>query len=359
MFRELLSAYRKIQYSIFSRYQNGMMNAGQTCQLDLPSDDESHGDVVHPCVRYYDEGFEGHKWWMVYTPYYQGNPAIENPILCYAENNGTEPPLKWKFYCLVNEKPTDGYNSDPTLLFYNHQLYVAWRENIETHTEKYDYVRATFIGQVNDGVVRKYEKPLLWTTDDEIDAETCPTLMPYPDGWQICYGMHLKFHSKLVKRLRQPWLPIIKKMLLVSDLLGFYSEQKHYGIAIWRGSYDLSKPFKYEKTVRFKNCNRLYRPWHMDFFDYEGRRFAVVQTNQCNADIALAWSEDNEHFEFYRKPLITNKSINKLGIYKPSAGVTSSGLFFLYYTAQDKDNRSLNKLYLTVMPFTELLKNVE
>ena len=96
----------------------------------------------------------------------------------------------------------------------------------------------------------------------------------------------------------------------------------------------------------------------MDFFDYDRKRYAVVQSNMCNADIVLAWSDDNRHFSFYPKPLITNKSIGRLGIYKPCAFVLN-GNFYLFYTAQDKDNRALNKLYMTQMDFDELISKIK
>ena len=47
---------------------------------------------------------------------------------------------------------------------------------------------------------------------------------------------------------------------------------------------------------------------------------------------------------------MTNFSCEKIGIYKPTAGEVE-GTFFLYYTAQDLGNRSLNKMYLTATKF--------
>ena len=55
---------------------------------------------------------------------------------------------------------------------------------------------------------------------------------------------------------------------------------------------------------------------------------------------------------------MTNETSGKVGIYKPTAGVVD-GRFFLYYTAQDVDNRTLNKLYLITMDFNELLKKLQ
>lgn len=358
--RKLLSVYRRFQYFVFGRQKYGVLESGQQVIVEPFLYEINHGDVVHPCVRYISEGFEGHKWWMVYTPYYSSNAALENPILCYAEETDpSTPPTEWKVYCLVNEKPLDGYNSDPALLFDDGQLFVFWRENIVSNKEKYDYWRASFCAHVKDGRVEKCSyKPVVQTDDDEIDAETCPTFIKEADGTYTCYGMHLQFHSKKLKKLSQPIRKIVDCIMLISDLLGVYSQQKHFGIAIWKGK-EIYEPFNYLKTVKFHNCNKLYRPWHMDFFDYEGKRYAIVQTNMSNADICLAISDDGENFTFFKKPLITNATIGKLGIYKPCAGVTTDGLFYLYYTAQDVENRSLNKLYLTEMSFNKLLAEIQ
>lgn len=357
--REMLKFYRHIQYAVFRRRHYGTMSPGVKVSVTNYREEENHGDIVHPCVRYISEGFEGHYWWMVYTPYYGANAALENPILCYSDENDAEkPPKEWKVYCLVNDKPVDGYNSDPTLLFVDGQLYVYWRENIVQNKDKYDYWRATFCARVINGSVEKCsDVPVVQTNDDEIDAETCPTFMKNPDGLFVCYAMHLQFHSKYVKRLKRSWRGVVEKVLLVSDLLGFYSQQKHFGIAIWKGT-NPNKSFAYKKTVKFKNCNKLYRPWHMDFFDYNEKRYAIVQTNMSNADLCLAKSDDGENFTFFKRPLITNKTIDKVGIYKPCAGVTPLGKFYLYYTAQDKNNRSLNTLYLTEIPFDKLLLKI-
>lgn len=86
--------------------------------------------MVHPCVRYIPEGYLGHKWWLVYTPYFRSDASLEQPVLCYAESDDAEIfPRSWKTHCLVKDKLEDGYNSDPTLLYYEGKLYVYWREN--------------------------------------------------------------------------------------------------------------------------------------------------------------------------------------------------------------------------------------
>lgn len=358
--RILLNAYRRLQYAICSRPHYGVMQPGVEVKVEHFRFEENHGDIVHPCVRYISEGFEGHNWWMVYTPYYAADSSMENPILCYSEEKGSNtPPTEWKVYGLVNKKPEDGYNSDPTLLYKDGQLYVFWRENYEHSPKPHKYIRATYAVKVKNGSFEKLGGEILYTEDKERDAETCPTFMLNKDGSVTAYAMHLKFHSERIRDMRNPWLKKLSLMVvLLSDLLGIYSQQKHYGIASWKQQGGLTEPFVHTKTTKIVNCNKLYRPWHMDLFDWEGKRYAIIQSGQCNADLCLAVSEDIEQFTMQNKPLITIATIGKLGIYKPCANVTPNGTFYLYYTAQDKDNRALNKLYITTMNFKELLAKI-
>lgn len=355
--RQLITAYRYLQYFLCGRKHYGVMQPGVEVEVEPFRFEENHGDIVHPCVRFISEGFEGHNWWMVYTPYYAADSSMENPILCYAEEEDPNtPPTEWKVYGLVNEKPEDGYNSDPTLLYKNGQLYVFWRENYEHSKKPHKFIRATYVAKVSYGTFEKVGKEVLFTEDKEIDAETCPTFMVNIDGSVTAYAMHLKFHSERIRDMRSAWM---KKNALrvvgLTDLLGFYSQQNHYGIAIWKQQGEISEPFEHTTTNKIAKCNKLYRPWHMDLFDWDGKRYAIIQTNQMNADLCLAVSEDMEHFTMLKKPLITNATIDKLGIYKPCAAVTPDGTFYLYYTAQDAENRKLNKLYLTTEAFEKLI----
>ncbi len=350
--RYLIYLYRKVQYAICGRKVYGIMQPGVPCHIEPFKADINHGDVVHPCVRYIPEGYEGHCWWLVYTPYYGADASMENPILCYAENDDPEPPTEWKVYCEVKGKPENGYNSDPVLLFTKGLLYVFWREYGTPACEQTGHEVATFGGVVKDGRIINEFGPVVWSDDMEVDPEVSPTFIVKENGYE-CLAMHLQFCSKWVKRQQSIIKQLLTKVLAVTDLIGLASQQKSYGIARWE-SADIHAQFKYEETVKFNKLNILYRPWHMDFFKYKERYYAVVQTNQCNADVCLAWSEDGHHFSFYNQPLITNQTIGKLGIYKPTAGIVGETLF-LYYTAQDIDNRALNKMYLTTIGFSDIL----
>ena len=352
LIRCLLNSYRRLQYVIFGRHYNGIMQPGVSCHVDPFKFDINHGDVVHPCVRYVPDGYEGHCWWMVYTPYYGADASMENPILCYAENNSPKPPTEWKVYCEVKGKPEKGYNSDPVLLYTKRQLYVFWREYGTPACEESGHVVGTFGGIVKEGHVIDEFGPVVWSDDMDIDPEVSPTFIETDRGYE-CLAMHLRFRSKWIKRQQSIIRQLLTKVLAVTDILGLASQQKSYGIARWE-SAEIQALFKYKETVRFKRKHTLYRPWHMDFFKHEECYFSVVQTNQCNADICLALSKDGRHFSFHKRPLITNQTIGKLGIYKPTAGIVDE-TFFLYYTAQDKENRALNQLYLSTISLSDIL----
>ena len=350
--RALINKYRRVQYAICGRSRYGVMEPGILCTIEPFKSDENHGDIVHPCVRYIPEGYDGHCWWLVYTPYYGADASMENPILCYAESNDPVPPTEWKVYCEVKGKPKKGYNSDPVLLYTKGQLYVFWREYGTEAVEASGHQVATFGAKVKDGGIVDEFGPLVWSDDLDIDNEVSPTFIETGNSY-FCLAMHLQFQSKRIKGQKPIIRKLISRFLAFTDLLGFWSQQKSYGIAKWVGD-NIEKSFMYNKTVKFAKCNPLYRPWHMDFFEHKDRLYAIVQTNQCNADLCLAYSDDYEHFVFHNKPLITNATIGKLGIYKPNAGVVGDE-FFLYYTAQDVDNRALNKLYVTTASISKII----
>ena len=352
--RLLLAIYRCFQYRLCGRHKYGVMPAGVLCEVEGKGAAPDFGDVVHPCVRYIPDGFNGHTWWMVYTPYYKANAELENPILCYADGDSTTIPTRWKVFSQVQNQPKVGYNSDPTLLYDEGRLFVMWRENSTERCSQYGADRATFCAEVLPNRFGLVPSALLSVVGLLEDTEVSPTFLRNPDGGYRALAMHLRFSSRRIAELPPMLRKIATMFVAITDLLFGVGQQKSFGISQWI-SPSLFQPFELQRTVQFMGKNPLYRPWHMDFFEYENRIYAIVQTNQSNADICLAYSEDGVQFKFYKKPLMTNASSGKVGIYKPTGGVVE-GVFFLYYTAQDKQNRALNRLYLSQMNFNEMIK---
>jgi hypothetical protein len=331
------------------------MTAGTLCQVSEFKSNLYHGDIVHPCVRFIEKKFKGYNWWLIYTPYYNAKADVENPILCYGVSENGEPPTDWTVYKEIIGKPLQGYNSDPTMFFDNGGLNIFWRENATPRTKKDKLYRATYGCIISEKNQKDIKTPILCEKDIFFDKEVSPAILKVENSY-VAYAMHMRFKNSRLHSDISFFEKLIQISLKLFSLLEIYNEQKTFGISIWR-SKSLEEPFKYIKTFKIKKRNKLYRPWHLDVFEHENKLYAIIQTTQCNADIGLAVSDNYENFTMYSKPLITNTSINKIGIYKPT-GFVHKDVFYLYYTAQDKNNRKLNKMYLTKLPFNELLKKV-
>jgi hypothetical protein len=151
-------------------------------------------------------------------------------------------------------------------------------------------------------------------------------------------------------------------LLAIAEGLGLYDSAKNRGIAIWEGKA-IEDTFQYMKTVKFKNVSSLYQPWHMDIFADEitgdqKHLYAIVQSRIKFADLCLAYCEDGEHFSFFKKPLITNRTIGMTGMYKPTSLVVH-GKFYLFYTARDNEDHHLNRLFITSEDWTLLIDKLK
>ena len=350
MLHAFLSFYHKIQFYIFGRSENGLMAKGKLCVVVGQEENESYGDIVHPCVRYIPEGFRGHKWWMTYTPYYGANPQMENPRLCWGEENGNEAPVKWHVEEVVKDGYDKGYNSDPFLYFEDGKIFVYWRENDTERLFAMGLHRGTFCKVYSETGVEEFENPILAEDKAFEDRETCPSFIKVGEEYRA-YAMHLVFkNEKFVGK------PLFQKLFMYTDLLGLYSQQKFKGIAQWT-STSLIATYQYKESVKIANCNKLYRPWHMDIFKYDNALYAIVQTNQGGGDICLAKSTDGVHFRLFDKPLVTNKTCGGIEIYKPTAFVYN-GKLYVYYTFQSPNRLKFNMMYVTGMSVEELLEKL-
>lgn len=93
----------------------------------------NNGGACHPKVVYFKNGFNGHKYWMAYTPYPKHNSRYENPcILVSNDLTNWEVPKGMNESCLDDISANTNkkiYNSD-THLLYNQdtkQLECWWR----------------------------------------------------------------------------------------------------------------------------------------------------------------------------------------------------------------------------------------
>ena len=355
LIRQILKFYRLILSFFFKKSNNSVMKCGVSCSISEFEFDINKGDIVHPCVRYSEKLFKGHHWWLIYTPYYDSNPDLENPILCYGIDDDGIAPLKWEVYCQIVNKPLTGYNSDPTMFFDEEGLNIYWRENHTPRTRFNNLERCTYGCVITEEGKYNMENPILPEKNIFSDREVSPTIINKNSKY-IGFAMHLKFKNPKLHLSYMVFDKYLNMLLRFVAFLEIYNEQKSFGIAIWK-SERKNQTFNYLKTTKLKNCNKLYRPWHLDIFEHNNECYAIIQSNQSNADICLAVSSDYENFTMFKKPLITNDSINKIGIYKPTV-IIHNGILNLYYTSQDLNNRLLNKMYLTSLPFNELIEKL-
>ena len=349
---------KAIKYKVFGRSPVGLMAPGDLCHVEDPTFEQTHGDVLHPCVRFVENGFEGHAWWMLYTPCYD-TPALENPVLCFADGPGNKPPTDWQYYCSIVGSPETGYNSDPTLSFRDGKCFVHWREYHTPKAQGLGCCEATFGGVVENRTVKFCEVPQLMETAESHDREISPTFISF-DGPSRAYAVHVRFRKK--KNQPTGIQRLVGKIPAFLHRLGLCLRKRCRGVALWDGP-SLTGQFTYSKTVSFKNVNRLYDPWHMDLFvasDKTGKRclYAVVLTSDYEGDICLAKSDDGERFRFFRKPLLTPQTVGANGIYKPTA-VVADGVFHLFYTVRSSTDRRLNRLYATSERWLDLLDRLK
>ena len=347
---------KMIKYKVFGRYPEGLMAPGNLCHVEDPTFEQTHGDVLHPCVRFVENGFEGHTWWMAYTPCYD-TPALENPVLCYADGPGNKPPTDWRYYCSIVGSPGTGYNSDPTLLFQDGKCFVHWREYHTPKAKDLGCYETTFGGVVENRAVRFNEVQQLTESAENHDREISPTFISL-DGLPRAYAVHIRLRKKREKNPPSGMRRLFGRIPAFLRRLGLCQQKRSRGVAVWDGP-SLTGQFTYSKTIPFKNVNWLYDPWHMDLFeapDKTGtkRLYAVVLTNDYEGDICLARSDDGERFSFFRKPLLTPQTVGGNGIYKPTA-VMADGVFHLFYTVRSPTDRRLNMLYVTSERWLDLL----
>lgn len=357
-----LEGCRRFLLSCHGHPSKGIMDAGVPCNVEDPTGDITHGDVVHPCVIFIEEGFEGHQWWMVYTPFYAENDKLENPRLCYADAAEGELPVEWKFYCFIADTPkAAGYNSDPTMLFKDGKLYVFWREYETLRAKQNGYTRQTLGCCIHEKQITYFSDPQL-TEDSEIGDKECSPTIISSNGAFKAYAVHTDFYPSYVFRFPSYIGGKLYdyKIVFLLDALGISDINKCHGVAIWH-SESLERPFQYIKTVPFEKSSRLYQPWHMEVFEdsvnADKSFYAVVLSRQRHGRICLAKSIDDEAFRFYNVPLLTSKNTDSIGLYKPSAVLVGNKLY-LFYTIHDSKDYDLHRLFVTSADWNDLLRKL-
>lgn len=132
---------------------------------------------IHPKVLYFEEGWNGYKFWMAYTPYPDGFTDAENPCMAVSDDG-----IVWKVPSGLSNPlafaPVRGYNSDTHLVYdqAGDRLECWWREFDETTSLDAICRRVSTDGVhwEEKEVILPYSKdfpcrlsPAVWIEDDE------------------------------------------------------------------------------------------------------------------------------------------------------------------------------------------------
>ena len=296
--------------------------------IPLKQIDRKYGDfLVHPCIRYIPEGLNGHKWWMVVTPYPRTDIRYENPVLYYGEENCAMPPREWHYCGIVQGPHRQGYNADGNLFFDGKRLWVFWKETDTENTTKESGGNCV-MGRFYDGKSFGPVKKFLDNPDLSANRMTAPCVLEI-EGQIKCLA------TRYEHRLEDHLLPHGKS-----------------GLSIWRldGSLESGR-FVFERDLN-PDYPSDFDFWHADFFDYNGKYYSVV-TPESAATILLGVSDDGEHYRYESVPLLSSAGNLYLGMYKASA-VVSDGRFCLVFPRRTLRGRK-SRIYCSEADFSEVV----
>lgn len=309
--------------------------------ISTPMYEKYHNDCLHPCIRYYEDGFAGYHYWMIMSPYYGWNSRVENPILYHSnsldsigvEHDGIE----------IAETPAHGFNSDPTIFLDDSILYVFWRECYTPFCDSLGYDYATVGCWTKDGVHFSAKQVYLKNVYLNGDVNQCPIVIK-KDGLYFFYAAWYQYEPM----------------------------RRSNGLAIWSGSSLLHPDFELVDTIRVNTsytCDKLievrclgkhwYFPWpqrrdlwHFDLFNKDGQVY-MISCAEKGDNVELSVSHDGTHFEYMHTPLVNNHYMeNHVGYrqyyYKPTALIVNDSLH-IFWTSNDATDGNLNVLWHSVI----------
>jgi hypothetical protein len=161
-----------------------LAHASRGTLVNIPTYDGS-GVVVHPSVYYKADGWNGHNYWMAFTPYSNSNNQLENPSIVYSDDGTTwtvPAGLTDPVVPVVND-PAGGYNSDPNLFVDSSGLmYLFWRLNTYNGGEYHYVVTST------DGV-KWGARTLVRQDAQSVRRLLAPSYTQLSDGSWVVYAV--------------------------------------------------------------------------------------------------------------------------------------------------------------------------
>lgn len=100
---------------------------GTPCAVPTHTPASPAGEAVHPSVQYFPDGWNGHRYWMGYTPYGGGSDGHEDPCIAYSDDGITWETPAGAPFPLDDQPGSPRYNSDTNLVVKDGVLHLFWR----------------------------------------------------------------------------------------------------------------------------------------------------------------------------------------------------------------------------------------
>lgn len=332
--KDVTNTLKNTVYDYFHRVETVMQQGNQLVVdvktlLDI---DNGYGDwLIHPCVRYIENGFAGHKWWMVCTPYPNYDSRFENPVLYYGDGNNDEPPEKWVFVKLVQQPYEKGYNADSNLFYDGERLWISWKEANTPNTDAIHGFKSIMAASFDGS---KFSDPIkLLDNPDDTNM--------YLASQSLCV---INNTSKLLAVFTpNSYLPIPNSQKGPRHLAVFGTDD-----TVRSGGFYFEGVFKQSYPEGFDF-------WHIDTFDYKNKYYCLVTPEVAN-QVLLGVSDDGYHYKFFEKPLLHYNGKEKSPYTYKVSGVIVNDMFYLFYPM--KIDKHTVRLHVTKHNFEQLLNKL-
>ena len=157
--------------------------------ISIPSYDGS-GEVTHPKVLYFENGYNGYKYWMVNTPYPFNDAYYENPSIVVS-NNGidwTEPKgIKNPVSGYSNKIRDDSYYSDPFMLYDENKFELFFRKTKSYLNGYYKSNGFNYMYYINSNDGIKYSEPKIIMDNNSKEQYMSMSVVKEDDLYKIWY----------------------------------------------------------------------------------------------------------------------------------------------------------------------------
>lgn len=267
--------------------------------LTTPTYDGS-GQVVHPDIAYFSNGWHGYNYWIAITPYPNGDDSYENPSIL-ASNDGETWKIPSGLTNPTDSQPQAGHNCDPDLI-YNDITDELWCYYVESSNGT-SYLK---IRKSSDGVKWGEEEDIFTLPDYQILSPTIVKVGLTYYMWYVDAGEKgCKAKSTTVK---------------------------------YRTSFDGVNWSKFQ-IVNISIPNRVI--WHIDVYPYESHYLMLIAAypygSTCDhCDLFYGYSDDKINWKVTSNPILKNSDSgwDNTEIYR-STFVVDGSTFKIWYSARN------------------------